>query len=245
MNKKISKKRVLADHKKVGKRLIPPLMQLHNVKLISFQTTTLPCLIWVSAILLRNPDREAVHYIVEFLIMCKEILADDQLPPLVLLSTFDQLNQQQQSKLVSNIKDKEMLDFFQNSLVHQFSLLKNHPLSFLFDSSHHNVDRERALIELKEDVAGLLDRRSPHSTKVQTTAFASMAATGKVVFSSKIELPDFNAVFTDYDSDESKRAAAFVRASINASPHFEGHEDTGSEWSRSFWKQTFEMEQCV
>ncbi|ELL0578882.1 hypothetical protein Q6U58_003743 [Vibrio cholerae] len=209
---------ILRDHKKVGQKFIPPLMQLPNMKETSFRDNTLPCLIWLSAIFLRNPDRQSVHYVIEFLVKCKDIL--------------------------DGIENQAMLNFLRESLVHQHQLLENYPLDFLFEDYAYGVDKEEALEQLKEDVSALLDRYTMHSTKVQTTAFVSMTATGKLFLSSAIDLPDFNSIFTAPDSDESKRVASFVRANINAGAGFQDAEGGENEWSKSFWSQCFDMEAC-
>lgn len=235
---------VLRDHKKVGQKFIPPLMQLPNMKETSFRDNILPCLIWLSAIFLRNPDRQSVHYVIEFLIKCKGILNDDKSPALVFLNNFDKLTAEQKGKISEGIEDQAMLNFIRESLVHQHHLLEGYPLGFLFEDYVYGVDREEALEHLKEDVSALLDRYTMHSTKVQTTAFVSMTATGKLFLSSAIDLPDFNSIFTAPDSDESKRVASFVRANINAGAGFQDAEGGENEWSKSFWSQCFDLEVC-
>lgn len=235
---------VLRDHKKVGQKFIPPLMQLPNMKETSFRDNILPCLIWLSAIFLRNPDRQSVHYVIEFLIKCKGILNDDKSPALVFLNNFDKLTAEQKGRISEGIEDQAMLNFLRESLVHQHHLLEDYPLGFLFEDYVYGVDREEALEHLKEDVSALLDRYTMHSTKVQTTAFVSMTATGKLFLSSAIVLPDFNSIFTAPDSDESKRVASFVRANINAGAGFQDAERGENEWSKSFWSQCFDLEAC-
>lgn len=118
---------VLKDHKKVGKKLIPPLMQLPNLKETSFRDNTLPCLVWFSAIFLRNPDRQAVHNIVEFLIKCGEILSNDEYSPLAFLNNFDKLIPEQKKRILNQFDDYNMLTFICQNLVHQFHLFKNYP----------------------------------------------------------------------------------------------------------------------
>jgi hypothetical protein len=204
----------------------------------------LPCLIWVSALFLRASDREAVHNIIEFLIKCREILDDDKSPPLVFLNNFDKLNDEQKLKIFNNLNDDTRLNFLRENLVHQYHLLDKYPLSFIFEDYTYGVNKEEAIDLLKEDVSALLDRYTLHSTKVQTTAFISMTATGKLFLSSKIDLPDFNSIFTAPDSDESKRVASFVRANINAGAGFHDTEGGENEWSKSFWSQSFDLEAC-
>lgn len=236
--------RVLRDHKKVGQRLIPPFMQLPNLKETSFRKNTLPCLIWVSALFLRATDREAVNNVVEFLIKCREILGDDKSPPLVFLNNFDKLNDEQKLKILNNLNDDTRLNFLRENLIHQHHLFDKYPLSFIFEDYIYGVDKEEAIDLLKEDVSALLDRYTLHSTKVQTTAFISMTATGKLFLSSKIGIPDFNSIFTAPDSDESKRVASFVRANINAGAEFQDTEGGENDWSKSFWSQSFDLEAC-
>ena len=98
---------------------------------------------------------------------------------------------------------------------------------------------------LKADVDALLDRRSVHATKIQTTAFVSMTATRKISLSSTIKLPDFNSVFRELDSEESKKTAAFVRAGINLGWVLKILMIKKTDWSDSFWKQVFSIERCT
>jgi len=237
--------KVLKDHKMVGRKLIPPLMQLPNIKETSFRDNTLPCLIWISAIFLRSEDRQAVHNIIEFLIKCNEIINDDKFPLLIFLNNFYKLNEEQKSKITSEIDDGSIVDFLRKNLVHQFHLLEDYPLSFLFKDYIYSIEREEAINMLKEDVNALLDRHTLHATKVQTTAFVSMMATGRLFLSSKIDLPDFNSIFTAPDSDESKRVASFARANMNAGSGFLDSEGGKNEWSDRFWKGVFSMEKCI
>lgn len=178
------------------------------------------------------------------MIKCREILDDDKSPPLVFLNNFDKLTDEQKLKIFNNLNDDARLNFLRENLVHQYHLLDKYPLSFIFEDYTYGVDKEEAIDLLKEDVSALLDRYTLHSTKVQTTAFISMTATGKLFLSSKIDLPDFNSIFTAPDSDESKRVASFVRANINAGAGFQDTEGGENEWSKSFWSRAFDLETC-
>jgi len=237
--------KVLKDHKKVGQKLIPPFMQLPNLKETSFKNNTLPCLIWISAILLRVEDRVAVEHIIEFLIKCKKILNGENSPALVFLNNFDKLTRAQKMSIVKNLNDDPMLSFLRENLVHQYHLLDKYPLSFIFEDNTYEVDRDKAIELLKEDVAALLDRHTIHSTRVQTIAFISMTATGKLFISPEIDLPDFNSIFTAPDSEESKRVASYIRANINSGAGFQDKEGGENDWSKSFWSKSFDLEDCA
>lgn len=245
MKKSNHQGKILLDHKKVGNKLIPPFLQLSNLKEMSFRSDILPCLIWLSAILLREPDKKALHNIIQFLIECDNKLGQES-PPLGFLSNFEKLGILQKNEILEHFhNNKDMLNFIRKNVVHQYHLLKNYPLSFLFNDYIYGLDKEEAIGMLKEDVDALLDRRSIHATKVQTTAFVSMTATRKISLSSTIKLPDFNAVFKEPDSEEGRRAASFVRANINSGLGFNDIDDEKKYWSDSFWNQVFSMERCT
>ncbi len=238
------KGKVLKDHKKVGQRLIPPLMQLPNMRGTSFRDATLPCLIWISAIFNRNSDRNSVNNIMEFITMCSELSNDDKCPSLAFLNSFNKLSSEQKLNILNNFKNKENLNFIRENTAHIYHLFPEFPLNFIFEDYLYGVDKLEAIEYLKEDVFCLLDRYCHHATKVQTTAFVSMAATGKMMISSEIDMPDFNAIFTDPESDECKKVASFVRASLNTGLGFSSEEGVTNEWAKSFWKQSFELEKC-
>ena len=236
---------VLRDHKKVGKRFIPPLLQIPNMQETSFRDNVLPCLVWVSAIFLRNKDRTAVHNVIQFLIKCGEILHDEKSPPLVFLNNFNRLTQGQKQSIKAGVESEPFYTFIRSNVAHQEAIFKDYPLGFLFESNEPDIDRAQAVEWLKADVDALLDRYSMHSTKVQTTTFVSMTATGKAIISSEVDLPDFNAIFTAPDSDESRRVSSFVRASLNSGPDFLNSRDKTNLWANSFWRQCFDLEACT
>src|SRR5690606_16621152 len=115
--------KILKDHKKVGQKLIPPFMQLPNLKETSFRDNTLPTLIWLSAIFLRNPDRTAVNNIIEFCIDCKNILNNDSAPPLAFMNNFDKLQIDDKKKIVAELHNSPRLAFLREQLCHQHHLL--------------------------------------------------------------------------------------------------------------------------
>ena len=244
MKSKDSNAGVLSDHKKVGNKLIPPFKYMINMQELSFVDNTLPCLLWISAIFLREQDSKAINCTIEFLKKCQEILGDESVPPLAFANNFDKLSLHQKNSIVSGIKDTEFLEFIRENIKHQHALIDGHPFAFLFDGYVVGEAREESIQKLKEDVASLLDRYSVHATKVQTTVFVSMMATGKLLMSPTIDLPNFDCIFTDAESDEARLVGSFVRASINAGHGFGDTEGGSNDWSNSFWKQAFSLEKC-
>ena len=119
---------VLRDHKKVGKRFIPPLLQIPNMQETSFRDNVLPCLVWVSAIFLRNKDRTAVHNVIQFLIKCGEILHDEKSPPLVFLNNFNRLTQGQKQSIKAGVESEPFYTFIRSNVAHQEAIFKDYPI---------------------------------------------------------------------------------------------------------------------
>lgn len=242
--------KVLKSYKKVGNKLIPPLMQL-PIQETSFVNDTLPCLIWVSAIFSNVPHKKAVELVTTFIEKCEEILSgEDKLPPLVFMNNFDQLSIKQKSAIVKDFRDVESLDLICESIKHQYHLLDGYPLSFLFEDYDYGVDEEEALESLKEDVSSLLDRYTTFAVRVQTTAYYTMLVTKKIMISSNIDVPDFDAIFINPDSEESKRVGGFVRSGLNAGVGMRSIEDDklgelNDAWAKDFWRQVYKLDGCL
>ncbi len=133
---------------------------------------------------------------------------------------------------------------------HQHHILNDYPLSFLFEEHVYAVDKAEAIEMLTEDVKVLLDRHSPLATKVQVTSVYTTLVTGRLKVSSNIDLPDFNKVFSDPDSDEAKHAASFARANLNGSiGMFKQDNDElnikSNSWVKDFWTQAFKLSGCI
>lgn len=237
-------KKFLDGHKRVGKKLIPPMLQIPNTVMTSFRDDKLPDLIWLAPFFLRGDDRVAVHSIIDFLTACKETLNDDSSPPLVFLSNFNKLTDLQKQSLIDNLSKLPNLNFLLNKLKHQNYLFHDYPLNFLFGSFNKDFDKERALIYLEKDVDALLDRYSQIATKIQVTAIVSMMATGKIFINSEIDLPDFNSIFTDPDSNDAKTTASFARAMLNGGLGLDSDGKETNTWLKSFWKQSFSFSEC-
>lgn len=237
-------KQVLSDHKRVGKRLIPPMMQLDKLVETSFQSDTLPELVWISSIFLQSSDRDAVDIVTEFLRISVIAINDEAAPTLAYLGNFNRLSDEHRNSILSATERVGLLPILREKLNHQFLLLKRYPLAFLFGKPADGNNEKLEIDKLKSDVESLLDRYSHHASKVQTTAVVSMMVTGKMFISSTIECPDFDAVIRFPDSPEGKRAASFVRASLNGGAGFYSEDKSKHLWARDFWGQVFRLGAC-
>ncbi|CDZ79487.1 hypothetical protein BN59_03805 [Legionella massiliensis] len=240
----MNKKTILQDHKKKGRKLIPPIMQLENIHEYSFIDNTLPSLIWMSALILRAEEKEAVNKIIDFIKICDETINNGE--HFAFLSSFYKLDKNQKKIILKKI-DEETVVFFQNHLAHHYYFFEeSYPLDFIFNATP-DLLKEKALQKLMDDVNSLLDRFSQHSTIVQTTAYVSLLITGKVKISNNIIFPNPDIIFTSPASDEAKRVSSHVRAALNVIPNFNISDDdkADNEWANLFWKKAFKLKGCM
>lgn len=229
---------ILKDHKKEGKKLIPPLMQNPNVRLVSFRNNMLPCLIWISAFFVRNSDKDAMQKPIKFLIRCNNVLSSESTPPLMFLNNFSKLSNNQKKKLCDDSIIKDKANFIWRNVCHQAFLFNDYPLSFLFKEFQIEISKGEAIRRLKEDILGLLDRHCEHAKKVQVAAIMS-----RVVIEEWGINPDIdpNSVFTSPNSNDAKE---FTDSTMNHLNRMIGIEGEMNEWAKSFWCQIFKLEDC-
>ncbi|KGK00170.1 hypothetical protein [Thalassotalea sp. ND16A] len=242
--------KVLKDHKKVGKKLIPPMKQIASMQETSFVDELLPCVVWMSALYLRCDGRLATKVIIEFITDAEAIFGENRPQPLYAMGNFSLLSCEQKKSIYDAVKGKSYFEMLLESLEHQHHILKDYPLSFLFEEHMYAVDKVEAIAMLSEDVKTLLDRHSSIATKVQVTAFYSTLETGRLKVCNPVKIPDFNTIFTKPDSDEAKHAAAFARAHMNGSiGMFRQDNDElnikAHTWVKDFWMQTFNLSDCI
>lgn len=245
----MKRKAVLSDHKRAGKRLIPPILQLPNVISTSFIDDRLPDLIWMSAIFRQAHPKAAVDLIIDFIKVCSNAAGAEEFESLAFLTNFNALSAEQKANIRKKLEGTLMFGVIRRTLAHQSAILERYPLAFLFDESPALGGHIEAVAELKEDVESLLDRYSPRATKVQVTALVAMMVTGKIVISSEIDALNFDLIFTDPESDGAHRIASFARATLNSGMGFmiEDHSQVLTEhvkWREDFWAQAYLLDGC-
>lgn len=92
-------------------------------------------------------------------------------------------------------------------------------------------------IEIAESVIGnLFYRRDREASLVQAVVHYLEVDTGRLKYSSKVPLPNLNAIGDNFNSEESKRACAHVRNHLNlVFGRFQN--DIGDQWARYFWNR--------
>ena len=122
--------RILNNHKKVGKTLIPPMRQyLGEQGMVSWVDQILPELIWLAVIIQKLGVKRGVEIGAKIAKLANGLLSDEYF---AFISSFDLLSSDQKKNLVQMLKDDSCFDEVCESLS---PLLQLYPECLSFDFS--------------------------------------------------------------------------------------------------------------
>jgi len=238
-------KKILQDHKRKGKTLVPPFVDmvgpLHE---ISWVKTILPELLWIALIHNHYGDSKAVRLITSFNRLALKCSPSEKKHVFTSVSSFQELNSDQQSRLREEATNSGELFSIQKALEPLIAFYPECPLCFLYSTTPClSDDQDQHLENLKAIVAYLYDKTSRNAMMVQATAIwlAFDSETLKVFEGSA--LANFPEIERYPDTDLSQKIAGSIRSTL---PMFfsEPHYSSGSTWPRYFWNRGLEIDGC-
>ena len=247
-NKGIMSRRptVLSDHKKNGKRFIPPFIAtIGKLSEVSWVNQIIPQLIWIAILIDTYGFIKGVEYSLAIAQCAKESVDSKELNWFGWLSSFSSLSEQQKSSVREKLEVKDILDEVCSAFSSFAALYPNFPLSFLTFTASNNTEYDAPEIDrIKRIITDLYDRRSIFATRVQATVIYLAFVNDFLKVAKGLVLADFPEVEKYPDTERSKEVAAMVRAVINS---FAGEfENSGfNSWSSYFWNRGLEIEPCI
>lgn len=235
------KKKILDGHKKVGNKFIPPAKHLNNLSEMTWTEDLLPELIWLGVLVQKLGLRKGIEYSSFMIATATELSKSEKHLDFAFISSFRFLTSNETSELIKKLKEKEYFDELADALQNFINLYPvNNPISF-FITSNISFDKSAATKEFKEILADYFNRRSKSATIIQTIVPYSKMRAGKLHYAAHIEVPDYNAIVEDFESDKAKKAASSARAFVNG--HYGHIEETiTKEWSKYFWNNGLDLE---
>ena len=240
MRQNTGQSQFLAGHKRVGKRFIPPLMQVPLAAHVSYIDNMLPELIWIGLLNDRLGYIDSSSVLQEVFLSIEEIRHSDQHGNFAIMSTFKSLSHQQSNSLIERLEERAVINVLRNSIAPLTLLYEGCPLSFIGPpDKRHSTDE--LILPIKTCVDRVADKYDTPGVILNGALLLSLLVTRRVSFSKEIEIPDFNLVVTAPESDGAKHAAAFMRA--NALAEF-GMREIEPAWARYFWNRGIELSPC-
>lgn len=236
------RREVLEDHKRIGKRFIPPfLYQIGRLSEVSWVDEIMPELIWIGLLIDRYGYRQGVELGLQLSKSAISAYKSEKCEFFAWLSSFERLSEEQREILVRNLEGLDILSDISDGLRPLLSLYPDCPLCFLADHPMRPADNDLDL--MKNIVEKLYARRDVFATRVQATAIYFAFVAGCLEVAEGTSLADFPEVEKYPDTEESKRVAASVRASLNFL-YGVARDRHSTEWPLIFWNRGLALEGC-
>ena len=241
-SKPVRKREVLEDHKRIGKRFVPPfLYQLGPLSEISWVNEIMPEILWIGLLIEHFGYQRGVELGLHPSKAAVAAYASEKCEFFGCASSFDRLSAEQKDNIVRDLDRFGVLADLLVGLHPLLALYPSCPLRFLTERPILPEDGDLDLI--RSTVDKLYARRDVFATRVQSTViyFAFIADCLKV--SSRTSLADFPEVERYPETEKSKQIAASVRATLNllcgeiAAP-------ISPQWPLLFWNHGLVLEDC-
>jgi len=233
---------VLADHKRQGKRLIPPFVHLLGpLKEVSWINTMIPELCWIAMLRSEHGDAQGVEFVTA---MARAARALGLAPPRIFgaASSYARLSPDQWHQVREDLASGKKLLQIQRALRPLVALYPECPLAGLFEPNA-DVLPEADLSIVKRVVADLFSReaRSPMLTQAVFVWLAFDAEVLKV--QEGLALAEFPEIERYPDTELSKRVGSGVRVAVNMFLA-DGDLYNPSPWPRYFWNRGIALSAC-
>jgi hypothetical protein len=235
---------VLADHKRIGRKLLPPfshlLPPLHE---ISWRRKQMPELLWIALAHRRFGDKRAVELLTTLTRTARTVAPDAASPIFGTATAYLQLSDAQAEQLRADLEEAHVLSEVQEALRPLACLYPECPLRALFEDREQKAE-DADLEILSSTTALLLDRGTREATMAQATLTWFGFDSGKLQVAEGLTLAQFLRIEEYPDTEFSKRLAASIRAGL-VMFFIEPHYPTAASWPVYFWKRGLEISPCT
>jgi hypothetical protein len=160
---------VLSDHKKSGKRLVPPFIHmLGGLEEVSWIKQGLPEYLWLALIHDNLGDRSAVEAVSSLARICRQSQAEHEHHTFAATSSYLRVLPRDAARIRELLATRGILFELQSSLRFLLSTYPSCPLGWLF-SELPDSDLETSLALVRRVVSKLYDRSDLLCTKIQAT----------------------------------------------------------------------------
>jgi len=239
------KKKILEDHKKIGKKMIPPLYQHPDMNITEghYIDDTLPEIIWMGLIhreLGYKRGIEFVRQVIECVNSSRN--TDAEYYNFAIASNFCKLSSKEKKVMVEKLIDKGLFLNLSDMLSPIVYFYKDHPFDFCNKEVDLTKSEEADLMNiLKTTIDNHSDRFKKDSVISMANVMYINGIDGKLHYAKGMEVPDLNVLFDNPDSEEAKRATAHVRNHMKMGIM---HHEDGHNWIKSFWNQSYHLGKC-
>lgn len=216
-------------------------MQMPNIRETSYINDLLPHVVWMSLLNDELGVHRGIQASFELAKLTHSIHMSEQHVNFAVCGNYNRLSAEEKVALVETLKQRGSLDLYQQALS---PLLQLHPacpmrfLGFAQQTEAALIDRLRRAVEI------VFDRYGTPAAIMHANLIMIRASTGGLFIAEHIDIPDFDALVRDPDSEAAKRAASFARS--GAMQELMADEQKFQlTWSKAFWNRNYRLDSCL
>lgn len=238
--------KILKDHKQIGKKLVPPLMHSIPLQLSSYTEELLPEIIWMGLINEELGYRKGTDLIRKFIKSAYDSKTSDDYVNFSISSNLYKLDINEKKVLIQKLLNEDIYLEVSDILSPLIYFYNDSPFSFLNKEVDLTEEEEQVLLEkLKKSLHNNFDRFKQASNVAQLNVYYTRILDGKVHFHNGMKIPDFNSIINNPNSEEANEASAFVRNGVKSEfMHMSDVQNHDYSWSKSFWNQSYKLDNC-
>ena len=239
------KRKVLLDHKQIGKRFVPPLLQLGSVSEARWAEYTLPELVWLGILNHKYGVKKGAELglgLARYAVIASVGQSGQSTLWFALTTAYATLDPPQKGSLL-RLLPPDQLQLLKDGLIIFPTLYPDCPLNFLYEGLAPAPEgADEMLGEFKRVLATFFNRQNEPATFMQANAVYIAFLTDKLKVAPVLALANFPEIEKYPDTDESRTIASGVRAvtDISIGTMLKGQ----SDWSAYFWNRGLEIQQC-
>ena len=230
----------LEDHRRQGKRLVPPLADLGPLHETAWVDGLLPELLWIGLLQQTLGVQRSVDVCGGIAKAVREGPGGEEFRGHICrVSAFTALSQEQRDFVHARLAGGGFSADLNASLAGLVAAYPGCPVAFLTDEA---VPVKSGVHQLKATLPDLFNRWEYPATMVQVTATYMAFCQDKLKVAEGTSLANFPAVKDYPQTEESQAIASACRATVNV--FFTPEEDYENAWAAGFWNRGLELEPC-
>lgn len=234
------KRGILTDHKRTGKRFVPPLMDL-GIKELSWVDQILPQLLWCGLLVNQYGMAMAMRGFESVILAGKAVLREDQKLWMALTSSFGELDDQQRRQFIAELEAGGWATEVRHAIEPLVACYPRCPMSFLLP--HTPECNDNSLEYIREVLKATMNRWDDTGTYLQIMWVYSAFIQGRLFVQPDSVLARLPEVESYPHTEISRHIASGCRATVNSFFNAELQERTQT-WCKYFWQRGLELEPC-
>jgi len=235
--------RVLADHKREKRKLVPPLMQLPALREVSWFEEMLPDFLWLALMLGRRSDWRAAYSaleVVDRFVPDGPRFADGR------LTTFALVPEEDRAAARRVLRD-EAPHALPDQLGHAVALYPTCPARWLYEDwlDRHDPDPNVGLPLVRSIIADHVDKGGVRETRLRMAAISRRVTHGKLSHTGEGTMKLVPKYPNGLTESEQEQVESVMRAMWGSSFGMESEKYPELlEWPREFWRRNRDLVGC-